>query len=271
MEKIKLMDKEFWKYFWLCSKDSGKEWLIHFEGWKKVSEPVGVAITTAILTLMSQKFFNGVLKMSNINIAIISVIGAPILWFCIVYLGKLVFAPFRVYKQQENELEKFNWKKIHCEVCEYDVFKDVGWGIKVTNNKNSNIRVILELDYLRADDVLRNPTVRRHYLGNIEENGQMVKNRIVCESSSGIAEIDNGEEKVFPLTKISNNSVSFLTFPESDRDIEFSSIKSGVLLTVRADVETKDGNFPLLDNKLELHVFPDGSIRPLDKGNSLWA
>ena len=91
MEKIKFVDKEFLKYLGLCAKDAGKKWLIHFEGWKKVTEPIGAAVVTVILTLISQKTFNGVISISDINIALISVIGAPIVWLGFIYLVKLVF------------------------------------------------------------------------------------------------------------------------------------------------------------------------------------
>ena len=211
MEKIKFVDKEFWKYFWLCVKVSGREWLIHFEGWKKVTEPIGVALTTTILTLVSQRLFNGALKMSDINIAIISVIGAPIVWSIFVYLLKLIFAPFRVYKQQNKELKKHSLDGVYFSLVEYDIPHEKGYAIRVENANDFDLdETLIEVKQVMIDDMFVMHTDNRktcYLLKSIKEMDGLVKNKIVGSWHARDNPIQNGKHKDFVLT-INKNGFS---------------------------------------------------------------
>lgn len=269
MDKFKIIDREFWIYFRKCLNDSEKEWLAHFEGWKKITEPIWVGTISAIVSVTYQKFFKGVLEMSDAKIIIYSALTAPIVYFLIVYLLKLVFAPFRIFLKQMEDLSAFNWDKIHFEICEYEHFMGDGWGIRVTNKKKHDILLVLEMDYLRNKEDFTSPKRTRRFLGNIVENREKVKENIIPGSNKATL-IQSGEGKIFPLTILSEGKWSFLTFPEDDSDLPFPSSRSSSLITVMGGREDGDRiiNFP--DEKVEISVSPDGRIRPLDKKNEFW-
>ena len=203
MEKIIILDKEFWKYFWLCAKDSYNQWLEHFEGWKKVTEPIGVAITTALLTLFSQRIYNGVLKMSDVNIAIISIICAPIVWAAFVYLLKLIFAPFRLYKQQSKELKKYNLDDVYFSLVKYSIPHATGWAIRIENKKGFDLdETLLEVKQVLIDEmyVLHTDNQKTlYYLKFIDNLDRLTK--IVGSWHAKDSAIKSGDHRDFILTK----------------------------------------------------------------------
>lgn len=212
MEKIKFIDKKLWKYFWLCSKDSWGEWNLHFEGWTKITESVGVAITTAILTLISQRIFNGVLKMGDINIAIISVIGAPFVWMGLVYLGKLIFAPYRLYTQQQKELKKLNLDGFCFSIIKYALPRQRGFGVRVENNNEFDVdEALIEVKGVLVDDISALHTDRRkpyYLLKSIKNMDGLVEKKIVVSRYAKDNPIGEGDYRDFVLT-INNNGFSY--------------------------------------------------------------
>ncbi len=130
------MDKEIaQEYQRLLQTETKKLFWEHFEGRKKFTEPILLAILSVTLTAAGLFVVNGAITVSEIWIAVIPTIGVPLLWACIVWYTSLKTAHINIYKEQSNETDKYNWNRVYIEPKSFDILGLDGWGLTITNKK----------------------------------------------------------------------------------------------------------------------------------------
>jgi len=93
------MEKSKRKYRSLVKSTTIETFLRHFEGWKKIIEPLGVAAFTVVCSIMALYFSKGNIEMSDFGIIAVSVVGGPLLWAIFVLIINYVQAPFIIFRQ----------------------------------------------------------------------------------------------------------------------------------------------------------------------------
>ncbi len=96
----KLLDKRFWSYQWLVVRTAGSLFSKHFEGWRKLIEPVVVGL----LSIAALSVFSGKGIGADWIAVLISAVGGPLLYILIIFLINLIVAPFSIYKDYVSKL-----------------------------------------------------------------------------------------------------------------------------------------------------------------------
>lgn len=134
------MENEITKeYQKALQKETSQCFWEHFEGRKKFTEPIFLAVLSVILTLAGLLIVNGEVTMKEIWIAIIPTIGVPVIWAYIVHLQSKNKAHVKIYTSQANELDKYNWNHIKFDVEEYNILGLSGCGLKISNEKSISL------------------------------------------------------------------------------------------------------------------------------------
>ena len=158
------MDKEYWKYQKLLWKVTWNTFIKHFEGVKKFSEPIIVALLTFFCSIGGLAVFNRDVKINDWGIIATSVIGGPLLYAFGVLLYKRGLASYSVFtegnkkfedslKERDLELEKYNWRGVTFWATPFSIIGKTGWAFKIENKKHYDIcQAVVEITNVRKGD-----------------------------------------------------------------------------------------------------------------------
>ena len=144
------MHKKYWRYQKLLLSKALEEFKSHFEKWPKLIEPFAIGFFTFVASVVWLYKFKGGIVMSDIGIIIISTISGPALYVIYIFLAKWAFSSYSVYKKQRLEIEALNFDDVEFSTTQYSVLGNKGWGIRVTNNKETTICVSAWLSKIRT-------------------------------------------------------------------------------------------------------------------------
>ena len=214
------MDKEYWKYQGMLWKTAWKGFLGHFEGWKKLSEPLIVAMLTFLFSIIVLAISNGDVSMNDWLIIAVSTVGGPFIYVLSMFLAKRIFASYFMFvdkklefdkalKEKDLELEKYNWDNVDFWVAPFSIIGKSGWVLKIENKKRYDIsRIVVEITKLRKDE--KNiPLSGLHLLGYIDRQKGQIGEKIVNSSKRG--GIESGKSKEFVVTSDVRKTKSSMT------------------------------------------------------------
>lgn len=219
---MRFIDKEYWGYILLLRQTATDSFCKHFDFGKKLSEPIAFAVLGFISSIGALLVYRKSVTMSDVGIIAISTILPPILYVAYIFLTKLVFASYEVFKQKQNEIEKHQWgDKVEFSIDSYSIGNVYGDALVIKSKKKTTITSLtVEVVTIQIDREVNNLSEKgTHRLGHIKRDNIYKEVKIIEPSDND--SISNGEVKEYPITHIREASVmnplrphSFLTYPD---------------------------------------------------------
>ena len=233
------MDKEYWKYQGFLWKTAWSNFLEHFEGSKKLSEPFIVAVLTFVFSIIMLSISNGKVSMNDWLLITISTVGGPFIYIISMFLAKRVFASYSIFvnkknefgkslkekelefdkalKEKDLELEKYNWDNVEFYVTRFSIIGKSGWAFEIKNNKHYDIsKIIIEVTKIRKDEKIM-PLSGLYLLGYIDRQRGQIGEKLVNSSKRRGIEVGKSMEFVVTSEVIktkSSKTHKFETYPD---------------------------------------------------------
>ncbi len=237
-------DKTIQNYRKLVSEETHTLFIEHFEGRKKFTEPLFLAVISIVLTILGLFLVNGNVNMSDIWNAVIPTIGVPLTWALIILIQSRGVAHVKIYKKQQDEatqrlndneleLEKYNWNNIDFWITSFSIIGKSGWALEIKNSKHYDIgKVVAEITKIRKDEI-NIPLSGQFLLGYIDRQNGRIEDKIV--NSSQQSSIRQGESREYVITSDvakTKSSVThqFETYPDK-LEWEFATETNGGIAT----------------------------------------